>query len=117
MEFPLPHEPAHVAAFTNGTTIEDIVSSISANAGRTSRSSFAQELCLIMEGAYVTRHVTGNKSTVDIARRVARLVIASRCSALLITDEHREAGHLVSADLHFDCDRIWPAIENLIQLL
>jgi hypothetical protein len=37
------------------------------------------ELCLVMEGAYVTRHVTGNKQTIDIARRVAELVIASGC--------------------------------------
>jgi hypothetical protein len=41
--------------------------------------ALARELCLIMEGAYVTRHVTGNKQTVDIARRVAELVIAAGC--------------------------------------
>ena len=37
-------------------------------------------LCLVMEGAYVTRQVTGNKDTVNIARRIAQLVIASRCA-------------------------------------
>jgi hypothetical protein len=30
-----------------------------------------------MEGAYVTRQVTGNKLTIDVARRVVALVIAA----------------------------------------
>ena len=46
---------------------------------RSDPRALAKELCLIMEGAYVTRHVTGNKQTVDIARRVAELVIAAGC--------------------------------------
>jgi hypothetical protein len=32
-----------------------------------------------MEGAYVTRHVTGNQRTIDIARGIARLIIAAHC--------------------------------------
>ena len=32
---------------------------------------------LIMEGAYVTRHVTGDRDTVAIARRLADLAIAA----------------------------------------
>lgn len=38
----------------------------------------AQELCLIMEGAYVTRQVTGDPATIAVARRVADSVIAKR---------------------------------------
>ena len=79
MEFPLPHEPAHIAASQNKQAIEDIVNAISEEAGADDPKSLAQELCLIMEGAYVTRHVTGNKNTVDIARRIADLAISSRC--------------------------------------
>jgi AcrR family transcriptional regulator len=79
MEFPLPHEPAHVAASQNKQAIEDIVSAIAEEAGADKPKLLAQELCLIMEGAYVTRHVTGNKNTVDIARRIADLAISSRC--------------------------------------
>jgi AcrR family transcriptional regulator len=78
MEFPLPHEPAHVLASQNKQAIEDIVRALAIEAGATDPSALAQELCLIMEGAYVTRHVTGNKRTIDIARQIARLVIASR---------------------------------------
>lgn len=79
MEFPLPHEPAHVLASQNKQAIEDIVHALAVEAGATVPHALAQELCLIMEGAYVTRHVTGNKQTIDIARQIARLVIASRC--------------------------------------
>jgi AcrR family transcriptional regulator len=79
MEFPLAHEPAHVAAAQNKQAIEDIVYCIAVEAGALDPRSLAKELCLIMEGAYVTRHVTGNKQTVEIARRVAALVIASGC--------------------------------------
>jgi hypothetical protein len=37
----------------------------------------AREICLIMEGAYVTRQVTGDKKSIDVARRLADLVIAA----------------------------------------
>jgi AcrR family transcriptional regulator len=79
MEFPLPHEPAHIAAAQNKQAIEDLVCSVATEAGAADARSLAKELCLIMEGAYVTRHVTGNKQTVDIARRVASLAIAAGC--------------------------------------
>ncbi len=80
MEFPLPHEPAHVSASANKRAIEDIVAAIAAEAGADDPRALASELCLIMEGAYVTRHVTGNPQTINIARRLATLVIAARCS-------------------------------------
>jgi len=79
MEFPLPHEPAHIAAAQNKQAIENILHAIAEEADADSPQALAQELCLIMEGAYVTRHVTGNKDTVNIARRVANHVITSRC--------------------------------------
>jgi len=79
MDFPLPHEPAHIAASQNRQAIEDIVNAISEEAGADEPKLLAQELCLIIEGAYVTRHVTGNKNTVDIACRIADLAISSRC--------------------------------------
>lgn len=79
MEFPLPHEPAHVSASRNKQAIEDIVYALASEAGSSEPRALAQELCLIMEGAYVTRHVTGNVQTIGIARRIAKLVIASHC--------------------------------------
>jgi AcrR family transcriptional regulator len=71
MEFPLPHEPAHVAAAENRRAIETIICELAARAGARDPRALAQELCLIIEGAYVTRQVTSNRQTIDIARRVA----------------------------------------------
>src|SRR3982750_1035641 len=79
MEFPLPHEPAHVAASQSKQAIEDILFEIAVEGGADEPRSLSQELCLIMEGAYVTRQVTGKKNTIDIARRIASLAISSRC--------------------------------------
>ena len=85
MEFPLPHEPAHVAALENKRAIESIIANLAEEAGAADPFALAQELCLIMEGAYVTRHVTGNIHTVDIARRIATLAISAHCPDLTST--------------------------------
>ncbi|MEK6234937.1 MAG: TetR/AcrR family transcriptional regulator [Planctomycetales bacterium] len=79
MEFPLLHEPAHVLAAENKQAIEDIVHALAAEAGAAEPRALAQELCLIMDGAYVTRQVTGDQQTIDVARRITLLVIASHC--------------------------------------
>jgi len=81
MEFPLPHEPAHVLASQSKQAIEDFVHVLSVDACASDPRGLAQELCLLMEGAYVTRHLTGNKKTIDIARRMAQLIIDSRCQS------------------------------------
>ena len=77
MEFPLMHEPAHVAAAGNRRAIEELICRIAGQAGAADPRVLAQELCLVMEGAYVTRQVTGNPQTIAIARRVADRVIAA----------------------------------------
>jgi AcrR family transcriptional regulator len=77
MEFPLQHEPAHVAAAQSKRAIEGIVSELAEQAGAADPTALAKELCMIMEGAYVTRHVTGDKRTIEIARRLADRVIAA----------------------------------------
>jgi AcrR family transcriptional regulator len=71
MEFPLPHEPAHVAAARSKSGIQEIVCAVAAEAGAAEPLALAQELCLIMEGAYVTRHVSANRETIAIANRLA----------------------------------------------
>jgi AcrR family transcriptional regulator len=77
LEFPLPHEPAHQAAARNKQAIEQLVVDLGRQAGAADPRALAQELCLIMEGAYVTRHVTGNPETMAVARRLADRVIAA----------------------------------------
>jgi len=76
MEFPLLHEPAHLAAAENKRAIEKIICELATRAGAADPRALAEELCLIFEGAYVTRQVTGNLQTIDIARRVADRAIA-----------------------------------------
>jgi AcrR family transcriptional regulator len=75
IEFPLPHEPAHLAAAQSKADFEEIVCAVAAEAGAASPRTLAQELCLIIEGAYVTRHVSGNRETIAIARRLAERVL------------------------------------------
>jgi hypothetical protein len=50
---------------------------LAARAGATNPRQMARELCLVMEGAYVTRQVTGDKQDIEVARLVADLVIAA----------------------------------------
>lgn len=76
MEFPLPHDPAHVAAVKAKQAFEDVVCKVAERGEIANPRAAARELCLIIEGAYVTRHITGDPSTIDIARRLGELVIA-----------------------------------------
>ena len=78
IEFPLPHEPAHVAAANSKAAFERMVREIAERAGADDPAALAQELMLIMEGAYVTQHVSGNPRTIDIARRLGQRAIAQR---------------------------------------
>jgi AcrR family transcriptional regulator len=76
IEFPLAHEPAHRAAMRNKAAVEDVVRTLAEEAGAADPAALARELCLIMDGAYVTRHVTGREDTVAIARKIADRTIA-----------------------------------------
>jgi AcrR family transcriptional regulator len=79
IEFPLPHEPAHQAAARSKQAMEEIVHEIAVRARASDPRALARELCLIMEGAYVTRHVTGHADTIAVARRAAERAIAAYC--------------------------------------
>ena len=84
MEFPLPHEPAHIAASQNRAAIAEFVEQLATEANASDPHALAQELCLIMEGAYVMQQVTGNAQTIDVARRIARLAIEAQCPASVV---------------------------------
>ncbi|HVX62309.1 MAG TPA: TetR family transcriptional regulator [Pirellulales bacterium] len=81
MEYPLPHDPAHVAAADAKRAVEKIVSDLALRAGAADPRQMARELCLIIEGVYVTRQVSGDRQSIDVARRLAELVIASHLTA------------------------------------
>jgi AcrR family transcriptional regulator len=75
IEFPLHHEPAHVAAARSKQAMEDVVTDFAAAAGAKDARGLSQELCLLMEGVYVTRHVTGKAEWLNVARRLAERAI------------------------------------------
>ena len=79
MEFPLPHEPAHQLASQNKQAIVDFVEEPAAAAGADDPPLLARELCMIIEGAYETRLLTGNRDTIHVARGLTDLIIATRC--------------------------------------
>jgi AcrR family transcriptional regulator len=79
IEFPLPHDPAHVAAANSKRAVEQMVRDLATEAGADDPAALAHELCLIMEGAYITRSVGCEGDTIAAARRLAQLAIESRC--------------------------------------
>ena len=76
MEFPLPHDPAHQAAARHKRAIEDFVYELAERARVAEPKALAQELCMLIEGAYVTRSVTRDPGTNVIARRLGEQIIA-----------------------------------------
>lgn len=78
MEFPLPHDPAHVAAAGNKQAMFEVVEQLARAAGADDPGLLAKELVLLMEGAYVTRHVTGDEESARTARGIAQLLIDHR---------------------------------------
>src|SRR5262249_55771133 len=61
MEYPLPHEPAHIAAAEHKRSIEEIIRELAVRAGAADPRQMAREMCMIIEGLYVTRQVSGDK--------------------------------------------------------
>lgn len=75
MEFPLLHEPAHVACASHKQAVASILRDLAERAGAADPTGLARELGLIMEGAYVTRQITGDRMSIDVGRRVANTII------------------------------------------
>lgn len=75
MEFPVPHDPAHEAALRHKRALEDFVYELAERAGVIDPDGFAEEFCMVIEGLYVTRSVTGNPGTIAIARRLVDCII------------------------------------------
>jgi AcrR family transcriptional regulator len=76
MEFPLPHDPAHQAALRHKRGLEDFFYELGERGGAADPAGLAEELAMVMEGAYVTRAVTGQSATIATARRLADEIIS-----------------------------------------
>ncbi|TVQ59316.1 MAG: TetR/AcrR family transcriptional regulator [Phycisphaerales bacterium] len=75
VEFPSPNDPAHQAAALHKKAMEHVIRDLATYAGAADPAALAQELCMLMEGAYVTAHVTRDHSTCAVGRRMAHMVI------------------------------------------
>ena len=78
MEFPLAHSPAHVAAAANKRAMQEIITQLAEEAGAKRPEVLAKELMLLMEGAYVTSHVSGDPDAVQNARRASEVLVDRR---------------------------------------
>jgi AcrR family transcriptional regulator len=70
IEFPLPNDPAHKAAVRHKRGLEDFYYELGERAAVADPAGLAQELGMIIEGAYITRAVTGESASMGIARRL-----------------------------------------------
>lgn len=75
-EFPLPHDPAHEAALRHKRGLEDFFYELGERAGAADPTGLAQELSMVIEGAYVTRALTAESATIGTASRLVDQVIS-----------------------------------------
>lgn len=75
IEFPLPHDPAHEAANRNRAEIVEMIHDIAERAGAADATGMAEELCLLIQGVYIARQMTGRRDVAHIARRLVEDVI------------------------------------------
>ncbi len=75
VQFPMLHDPAHQAAASHKQSMEDILREIAGYAGAADPKALAKEMSLVMEGAYVTRQVTGDRKASETARSLTNLLL------------------------------------------
>lgn len=76
MEFPLSHDPAHKAAWRNKRGLEDFFFELAERAGADDPAGLVKKLMMVIEGAYVTRAVTGDPTTIDTARQLVEQTLS-----------------------------------------
>ena len=74
-EFPIQHDPVHQAARAHKHEMELILRDVALQARATDPVALAQQLSMIMEGAYVTRQVSQRPDTAEIARRLVAMIV------------------------------------------
>ena len=75
VEFPSPNDPANQAAVLHKKAMQDVIRDIAAYAGAPDPDALAKELCMLMEGAYVTLQLSRDPKTFSIGKRMAQMVI------------------------------------------
>lgn len=75
VQFPNMNDPAHEVAAAHKQSMEGIIRELAGYAGAKDAAAMAQEMSMVLEGAYVTRQVTGNPATAEIARRLVQTIV------------------------------------------
>ncbi|HZW08660.1 MAG TPA: TetR/AcrR family transcriptional regulator [Phycisphaerales bacterium] len=75
VEYRRAGDPANRAAVAHKKAMEDVVRQIAAYAGAADPAGLAQEYTMVLEGAYITRFVSGNPEAAGIAGRLVRAVV------------------------------------------
>lgn len=78
VEFPLPHDPAHLAARDHKMAMEDILKQIAGYANCRDPGALAEELSLLMEGSYVTHQISRQTERTEVFRRMLNAIVAAR---------------------------------------
>ncbi|MBK7405240.1 MAG: TetR/AcrR family transcriptional regulator [Phycisphaerales bacterium] len=75
VEYRRAGSPANRAAVLHKQSMEGVIRQLAAYAGASDPTSLAQEFSVVLEGAYVTRSVTGNPKAAEIAGRLATSIV------------------------------------------
>lgn len=81
VQFPLPHDPAHETAAAHKAAMEDILRELAGYAGAADAEAMSKELALVLEGAYVTLQIARDVRSVEVARRLVRLIVERHLGA------------------------------------
>ncbi len=76
VQFPQPHDPAHLLAADHKRAMEDLLREIAGYAGADDPALFSKELSLLMEGAYVTQQVCRRPEIDEIFDRMVKELVA-----------------------------------------
>lgn len=70
VQFPQVHDPAHQLAAQHKLAMDDILREIAGYAGAPDPRALAEEIAMVLEGAYVTQQVARRECTIQTARRL-----------------------------------------------
>jgi AcrR family transcriptional regulator len=74
-EFPFAHDPAHQKAAAHAAKTQRMLADLARRAGAEDPQGLAERLFILIDGAFVVRHVTGNDRAAQIARENAKLML------------------------------------------
>jgi AcrR family transcriptional regulator len=80
-EFPLAHDPAHVAAMRHKRWLEEFLYELAERAAAADPAALAREMAMVIEGATVTRAVTGDSNTIATAQRLVEHILSRHLPA------------------------------------